>query len=83
MSEDAAQLLSPFIQFIYLRVPSRTSDNHVLPLGSDFPVESPNPLLGFYAAVSRLSVNGDSPLGEGIAWWVVVVIRYIIEDRMA
>ncbi|KAK7441742.1 hypothetical protein VKT23_016405 [Stygiomarasmius scandens] len=36
----------------------------VLPLGSDFPVEGVNPLLGFYAAVSRLSVNGKSPHGE-------------------
>ncbi|KAF7420821.1 hypothetical protein PC9H_011339 [Pleurotus ostreatus] len=37
----------------------------VLPLGSDFPVEGINPLLGFYAAVSRLSVDGTSPHGEG------------------
>ncbi|KAF5352909.1 hypothetical protein D9758_007891 [Tetrapyrgos nigripes] len=36
----------------------------VLPLGSDFPVEGVNPLLGFYAAVSRLSVDGSSPHGE-------------------
>ena len=35
----------------------------VLPLGSDFPVEGINPLLGFYAAVTRLSVNGESPHG--------------------
>ncbi|KAF8130389.1 amidohydrolase family-domain-containing protein [Boletus edulis] len=35
----------------------------VLPLGSDFPVEGINPLLGFYAAVSRLSPSGDSPHG--------------------
>jgi len=40
-----------------------------LPLGSDFPVEGINPLLGFYAAVSRLSVNGDSPHGHG-GWYV-------------
>ncbi|KAJ7065050.1 amidohydrolase family-domain-containing protein [Mycena amicta] len=32
-------------------------------LGSDFPVESPNPLSGFYAAVSRLSPDGTSPHG--------------------
>ncbi|KAK7472894.1 hypothetical protein VKT23_001002 [Stygiomarasmius scandens] len=32
-------------------------------LGSDFPVESMNPLSGFYAAVSRLSPSGDSPHG--------------------
>ncbi|KAL0581839.1 hypothetical protein V5O48_000207 [Marasmius crinis-equi] len=32
-------------------------------LGSDFPVESMNPLSGFYAAVSRLSPDGESPHG--------------------
>ena len=37
----------------------------VLPLGSDFPVESINPLLGFYAAVARLVIKGDSPHGSG------------------
>ena len=35
----------------------------MIPLGSDFPVESVNPLLGFYAAVSRLSIDGTSPHG--------------------
>jgi len=40
------------------------SPKHVLPLGSDFPVEGVNPLLGFYAAVSRLSVDGTSPHGS-------------------
>jgi hypothetical protein len=44
------------------------SPNKVLPLGSDFPVEGINPLLGFYAAVSRLSVKGDSPHGSG-GWY--------------
>ncbi|KAL6308903.1 amidohydrolase family-domain-containing protein [Sparassis latifolia] len=39
-----------------------------LPLGSDFPVEGINPLLGFYAAVSRLDVNGNSPHGPG-GWY--------------
>ncbi|KAJ7755700.1 amidohydrolase family-domain-containing protein [Mycena maculata] len=34
-------------------------------LGSDFPVESPNPLSGFYAAVTRLSIDGKSPHGPG------------------
>lgn len=34
-----------------------------LTLGSDFPVESMNPLSGFYAAISRLSPKGDSPHG--------------------
>ena len=32
-------------------------------LGSDFPVESINPLKGFYAAVTRLSESGKSPHG--------------------
>ncbi|KAJ7502912.1 amidohydrolase family-domain-containing protein [Mycena galericulata] len=41
------------------------SPNKVLPLGSDFPVEGVNPLLGFYAAVSRLGVDGRSPHGDG------------------
>ncbi|KAJ7729505.1 amidohydrolase family-domain-containing protein [Mycena maculata] len=41
------------------------SPNKVLPLGSDFPVEGVNPLLGFYAAVSRLGVDGRSPHGGG------------------
>ncbi|KAG2107672.1 amidohydrolase family-domain-containing protein [Suillus discolor] len=44
------------------------SPTRVLPLGSDFPVEGINPLLGFYAAVSRLSVTGDSPHGPG-GWY--------------
>jgi len=46
----------------------RVSPNHVLPLGSDFPVESINPLLGFYAAVSRLNIDGLSPHGTG-GWY--------------
>jgi predicted amidohydrolase YtcJ len=29
-----------------------------VPNGSDFPVENPNPLLGFYAAVTRQKLNG-------------------------
>lgn len=41
----------------------RASASKVLPLGSDFPIESINPLLGFYAAVSRLSIDGKSPHG--------------------
>ena len=31
--------------------------------GSDFPVEEPNPLMGFYAAVSRQDVNGEPKEG--------------------
>jgi predicted amidohydrolase YtcJ len=30
----------------------------VIPCGSDFPVESPNPLLGIYAAVTRQDTDG-------------------------
>ncbi|KAF8171163.1 amidohydrolase family-domain-containing protein [Mycena galopus ATCC 62051] len=32
-------------------------------LGSDFPVETMNPLATFYAAITRISVAGDSPHG--------------------
>ncbi|KAJ7032151.1 amidohydrolase family-domain-containing protein [Mycena alexandri] len=34
-------------------------------LGSDFPVETMNPLAGFYAAITRVSLAGDSPHGPG------------------
>ncbi|KAJ7354162.1 amidohydrolase family-domain-containing protein [Mycena albidolilacea] len=34
-------------------------------LGSDFPVETMNPLASFYAAITRISVAGDSPHGSG------------------
>lgn len=34
-------------------------------LGSDFPVESMNPLSGFYAAITRKSPKGESPHGPG------------------
>ncbi|EIW68565.1 hypothetical protein TREMEDRAFT_13762, partial [Tremella mesenterica DSM 1558] len=37
-------------------------------LGSDFPVESIDPLKGFYAAVTRLSEEGNSPHGKG-GWY--------------
>ncbi|KIY48037.1 hypothetical protein FISHEDRAFT_65887 [Fistulina hepatica ATCC 64428] len=36
-----------------------------LTLGSDFPVEHPNPLGGFFAAITRVSPSGDSPHGPG------------------
>ncbi|CAE6496675.1 unnamed protein product [Rhizoctonia solani] len=36
--------------------------------GSDFPVEGINPLLGFYAAVTRLAPDGTSPHGSG-GWY--------------
>ncbi|KAF7300007.1 Amidohydro-3 domain-containing protein [Mycena kentingensis (nom. inval.)] len=35
-----------------------------LTLGSDFPVETMNPLAGFYSAITRLSLDGRSPHGE-------------------
>jgi len=34
-------------------------------IGSDFPVESMNPLSGFYAAITRVSPKGESPHGPG------------------
>ena len=34
-------------------------------LGSDFPVETMNPLAGFYAAITRVSPEGTSPHGPG------------------
>jgi len=34
-----------------------------LALGSDFPVEKPDPLLGFYAAITRQDVHGNPPGG--------------------
>lgn len=46
----------------------KASPHGVLPLGSDFPIEGVNPLLGFYAATSRLSVEGTSPHGPN-GWW--------------
>jgi predicted amidohydrolase YtcJ len=44
--------------------PWRTAlrDGVHLALGSDFPVESPNPLLGFYAAITRQDAGG-APAG--------------------
>ncbi|KIL60723.1 hypothetical protein M378DRAFT_167825 [Amanita muscaria Koide BX008] len=42
-----------------------SSPENVFVLGTDFPVEGVNPLLTFYAAVTRLSVDGQSPHGQG------------------
>lgn len=39
------------------------AQNNILPLGSDFPVENINPLLGFYAAVACQDLNGYPPDG--------------------
>ncbi|KAF9054163.1 amidohydrolase family-domain-containing protein [Panaeolus papilionaceus] len=41
----------------------KASSKGVLPLGSDFPIEGVNPLLGFYASTARLSPDGTSPHG--------------------
>lgn len=38
-------------------------------LGSDAPVEDLNPLAGFYAAITRLTPDGDSPHGTD-GWYV-------------
>ncbi len=42
---------------------SLLGDGNILPGGSDAPVESPNPLWGFYAAVTRQDRNGSPPGG--------------------
>jgi len=42
-----------------------------LSLGSDFPVEKVNPLLGFYAAVTRQDINGNPPGG----WYPEQVLK--------
>lgn len=38
---------------------SLIDDGNIIPSGSDFPVELPNPLLGFYAAITRRDENGN------------------------
>jgi len=40
-----------------------TSKTGHIALGSDFPIEGINPLLGFYAAITRLSPDRTSPNG--------------------
>lgn len=45
-------------------------------LGSDFPVESIDPLKGFYAAVSRRSEDGKSPMGPD-GWYVRSTCRLL------
>lgn len=44
--------------------------------GSDFPIEGINPLLGFYAAVTRLSVAGTSP--HGASGWHVFSASFCV-----
>ncbi|ODN88487.1 amidohydrolase [Cryptococcus wingfieldii CBS 7118] len=43
---------------------SYLNESGIITLGSDFPVESIDPLHTFYAAVTRLSVDGTSPHGK-------------------
>ena len=74
LSEHDFILLSVMANLADVRIPltaHSASSQGVLPLGSDFPVEGVNPLLGFYAAVSRLSANGNSPHGAG-GWSVTI-----------
>jgi predicted amidohydrolase YtcJ len=42
---------------------SLLDDGNIIPAGSDFPVESPNPILGFYAAVTRQDLSGRPDSG--------------------
>lgn len=58
------------ISLFIRRRDSRASPLGILPLGSDFPIEGVNPLLGFYAVVARLSAEGNSPHGQG-GWYVL------------
>jgi len=42
---------------------SLIDDGNIIPGGSDFPVESPNPLLGIYAAITRQDLQGRPDTG--------------------
>ncbi len=42
---------------------SLLDDGNIIPAGSDFPVESPNPMLGIYAAVTRQDLDGKPDSG--------------------
>ena len=46
---------------------SLLDDGNIIPGGSDFPVESPNPLLGIYAAITRQDQNGIPHNAEDVA----------------
>ncbi len=46
---------------------SLLDDGNIIPGGSDFPVESPNPLLGFYASITRQDRNGIPRNAEDVA----------------
>ncbi|MFC2114105.1 amidohydrolase [Bacteroidota bacterium] len=50
------------VQFAYA-YQSLLKQNHWIPFGSDFPVESINPLFGYYAAIARKDINGKPPEG--------------------
>jgi predicted amidohydrolase YtcJ len=58
----AAERLGPRVRTAY-RYRELLAQNGWIPNGSDFPVESINPVLGFYAAVARKDVQGWP--GEG------------------
>jgi predicted amidohydrolase YtcJ len=47
---------------------SQPSTGARIALGSDMPVESPDPLVTFHAAVTRVNATGDSPQGPG-GWY--------------
>jgi len=59
----------------------RASPGKCLPLGSDFPVEGINPLLGFYAAVARRSPEGTSPHGPG-GWCVFLSLSLSLPPKL-
>jgi predicted amidohydrolase YtcJ len=42
---------------------SLLDDGNIVPAGSDFPVESPSPLLGMYAAITRQNLEGKPDSG--------------------
>jgi len=66
---DLTQVIHfPFLVLLYLTLRS-TSQKQVLPLGSDFPIERVNPIYTFYAAVSRLSIDGTSPSSSPGGWY--------------
>jgi len=46
---------------------SLLDDGNIIPGGSDFPVESPNPLLGIYAAITRQNLGGIPRNAEDVA----------------
>ena len=60
--------------------------------GSDFPVEEPNPLLGFYAAVTRQDVEGHPPGGwtpeqrltraEALRSWTLAGAHAAFEEKI-